>query len=128
MTGALLAPIGLGTLVFAKLSRAIMFGMVNAFVPVVFAAFLTDLGGINWPIIIITVLIALTSALIGLFIAVSAKEVSGPDVSNFLDPMLFLCGLFIPIAELPGGKPILRPTLDLWNRYIERHDHRQLHL
>ncbi|NLK00346.1 MAG: ABC transporter permease [Clostridia bacterium] len=101
----LLAPIGLGTLVFAKLSGAIMFGMVNAFVPVVFAAFLTDLGGINWPIIIITVfLIALTSALIGLFIAVSAKEVfEAQTFSNFFRfPMLFLCGLFIPIAELPG--------------------------
>ena len=36
----LLAPIGLNTLVFAKISGAILFGVINAFVPVAFVAFL----------------------------------------------------------------------------------------
>lgn len=51
----LLAPISISTLVFAKLSGAIMFGMINAFVPVVFAAFFTDLNEINWGIVIIAI-------------------------------------------------------------------------
>lgn len=106
----LLAPISISTLVFAKLSGAIMFGMINAFVPVVFAAFFTDLNEINWGIVIIAVfLIAVTSALIGLLIAVSAKEVfEAQTFSNFFRfPMLFLCGLFMPIEQLPNFlKPI----------------------
>ncbi|NLZ54212.1 MAG: ABC transporter permease [Thermoanaerobacteraceae bacterium] len=105
----LLAPISLSTLVFAKLSGAIIFGVVNAFVPVVFAGFFTDLSGTNWPIVIIAVfLIAITSALLGLLIAVSAKEVfEAQTFSNFFRfPMLFLCGLFMPIEHLPS---ILKP-------------------
>lgn len=105
----LLAPISLSTLVFSKLSGAIIFGMINAFVPVVFAAFFADLSGVNWGIVIIAVfLIAVTSALIGLFIAISAKEVfEAQTFSNFFRfPMLFLCGLFIPIKQLPN---ILKP-------------------
>ncbi len=39
----LLAPISLNLLMLAKTSGAIMFGIINAFVPVIFAAFLTEL-------------------------------------------------------------------------------------
>ena len=48
-------------------------------------------------------LIALTSALLGLLIAVSAEQVfEAQTFSNFFRfPMLFLCGLFIPLADLP---------------------------
>lgn len=105
----LLSPISLITLVLAKISGAILFGTVNAFVPVIFAAFFVDLSGINWGIVIIAVLlIAITATLLGLLIAISAKEVfEAQTFSNFFRfPMLFLCGLFIPIEQLPS---ILRP-------------------
>jgi ABC-2 type transport system permease protein len=48
-------------------------------------------------------MIAVTSALIGLLIAVSAEQVfEAQTISNFFRfPMLFLCGLFIPISKLP---------------------------
>ena len=100
----LLSPISLSTLVFAKLSGAVMFGMINAFVPVIFASFFVDLAGIKWGAVLLTVfLIAITSTLLGLMIAVSAKEVfEAQTFSNFFRfPMLFLCGLFLPISELP---------------------------
>lgn len=100
----LLAPISVSTLVLAKILGAIIFGVINAFVPVVFAAFFIDLSGINWAITVIAViLIAISSALLGLLIAVSAKEVfEAQTFSNFFRfPMLFLCGLFIPIDKLP---------------------------
>ena len=105
----LLAPISLSTLILAKLAGAVVFGMVNAFIPVVFAAFLAELGGINWAAVTIAVfLIAATSALMGLLIAVSAREVfEAQTFSNFFRfPMLFLCGLFIPLESLPR---FLRP-------------------
>jgi ABC-2 type transport system permease protein len=65
--------------------------------------------GINWLALFLAVLlIAVTPTLLGLMIAVSAKEVfEAQTFSNFFRfPMLFLCGLFIPISSLP---PLLRP-------------------
>lgn len=87
-----------------------MFGLFNAFVPVLFAAFFVNLSGINWGAVLLAVfLIAVTSTLLGLMIAVSAKEVfEAQTFSNFFRfPMLFLCGLFIPISSLPV---FLRPV------------------
>jgi ABC-2 type transport system permease protein len=100
----LLAPIPLETMVVAKLSGAILFGLFNAFVPVIFAAFFVDLTGINWGNVLVAIfLLAVTSTLLGLMIAVSAKEVfEAQTFSNFFRfPMLFLCGLFLPISSLP---------------------------
>ena len=106
----LLAPISLNLLMLAKTSGAIMFGIINAFVPVIFAAFLTDLAGINWLMILASViLIAITSTFMGLFIAVSVSQVfEAQTFSNFFRfPMLFLCGLFIPLSDLPS---FIRPV------------------
>jgi len=100
----LLAPISLSAMVAAKLSGAILFGLFNAFVPVLFASFFIDLAGINWGAVLLAVfLIAVTSTLLGLMIAVSSKEVfEAQTFSNFFRfPMLFLCGLFLPISSLP---------------------------
>lgn len=100
----LLAPIGLGMMVLAKITGAIVFGIFNAFVPVLFAAFFVDLGAVNWAMTLPAVmLIAITSTLIGLLIAVSAKQVfEAQTFSNFFRfPMLFLCGLFVPLSSLP---------------------------
>jgi len=105
----LLAPISLNTLVLAKISGTILFGIFNAFVPVVFASFFIDLSAVPWTTVLLAVLlIAITSALTGLMIAVSAKQVfEAQTFSNFFRfPMLFLCGLFIPISSLPL---VLRP-------------------
>ena len=100
----LLAPLDLNFLMMAKTSGAILFGMANAFVPVLFALFLADLSGIHWLSVLGAVfLIAVTSTLLGLFIAVSVKEIfEAQTFSNFFRfPMIFLCGLFIPVQALP---------------------------
>jgi ABC-2 type transport system permease protein len=49
------------------------------------------------------ILLSIISTLLGLFISVSAKEVfEAQTYSNFFRfPMIFLCGLFIPISALP---------------------------
>jgi ABC-2 type transport system permease protein len=100
----LLAPISMEAMITAKLFGAILFGLFNSFVPLFFAAFFIDLAGINWGIVLLAVfLIAVTSTLLGLTIAVSAKEIFEVQTfSNFFRfPMLFLCGLFLPISSLP---------------------------
>jgi ABC-2 type transport system permease protein len=100
----LLAPIPLELLMLAKTGGAILFGVVNALVPVVMAAFLIDLSPVAWGAFLpATVLIAAASTFLGLFIAVAVSEVfEAQTFSNFFRfPMIFLCGLFFPIAKLP---------------------------
>lgn len=105
----LLAPIDLNLLMMAKTTGAIIFGILNAFVPIIFSLFWISLSGVNWISVIFSVLlIAITSTFLGLFIAVSVSEVfEAQTFSNFIRfPMIFLCGLFIPLTQMP---PILRP-------------------
>lgn len=100
----LLSPIPLWLLMLAKTSGAILFGIQNAFVPIIVAAFLTDLSSVIWGLLVpAIILIALASTFLGLFIAVSVSEVfEAQTFSNFFRfPMIFLCGLFIPVASLP---------------------------
>ncbi len=100
----LLAPISLKLLMLAKTSGAIFFGLVNAFIPVLFASFFISLQGIQWlPLFFAVLLIAVTSTFLGLFIAVAVNEVfEAQTFSNFFRfPMMFLCGLFIPVQALP---------------------------
>lgn len=100
----LLAPIPLTLLMLAKTSGAIVFGTLNAFVPVLLAAWLADLGQIAWgSFALAAIMIAVASTFQGLFIAVAVSEVfEAQTFSNFFRfPMIFLCGLFLPIAKLP---------------------------
>ena len=100
----LLAPVPLELLMLAKTTGAILFGVANAFVPVIMALFLADLSELAWGAFVPAVfLIAVASTFLGLFIAVAVSEVfEAQTFSNFLRfPMIFLCGLFFPIARLP---------------------------
>jgi ABC-2 type transport system permease protein len=100
----LLAPLSFELLMLAKTSGAILFGVANAFVPVVMAAFLADLSSVSWGLFLPAVfLIAVASTFLGLFIAVAVREVfEAQTFSNFFRfPMIFLCGLFFPVAKLP---------------------------
>jgi ABC-2 type transport system permease protein len=100
----LLAPISLQALMWSKTVGAIAFGTANAFVPVAMAAFLTNVGDVAWGVYSLSaLLLAVVSAFLGFFIAVAVTEVfEAQTLSNFFRfPMLFLCGLFFPIAKLP---------------------------
>lgn len=106
----LLAPVSLNVVVLAKIAGTVIFGMLNAFVPVIFACFFTDLTKVKFGLVLPAVfMIAVSSALMGLLIAVSAKQVfEAQTLSNFFRfPMLFLCGLFVPVSSLPV---FLRPV------------------
>jgi ABC-2 type transport system permease protein len=101
----MLAPIGFGVMLLAKISGAILFGIFIAAVPVIFASFFVGLGGIHWGVLLLAVLlIAITSTMLGLLVTIPATVVhDAMSYSNmFRFPMLFLCGVFIPISSLPG--------------------------
>jgi ABC-2 type transport system permease protein len=100
----LLAPISLELLMLAKTSGAILFGVANAFVPIIIGSFLADLSGVTWSLVVpAIILIGIASTFLGLFIAVSVSEVfEAQTFSNFFRfPMIFLCGLFFPVMSLP---------------------------
>jgi ABC-2 type transport system permease protein len=100
----LLAPISLEVLMLAKTSGAVLFGVINAFVPVIIAAFLADLTGIAWSLVIPAIILTgVVSTFLGLLVAVSVTEVfEAQTFSNFFRfPMIFLCGLFVPVLSLP---------------------------
>jgi ABC-2 type transport system permease protein len=100
----LLCPLSLEWLMAAKTTGAIFFGITNALVPLLLAAFVIELPPIGWFSLFSGILlIAVTSTFLGLFIAVSVNEVfEAQTFSNFFRfPMIFLCGLFFPIEKLP---------------------------
>jgi ABC-2 type transport system permease protein len=100
----LLAPIPLELLMLAKTAGAILFGVANACVPVIMAAFLADLSTVAWGGFAAAVfLVSVASTFLGLFIAVAVSEVfEAQTFSNFFRfPMIFLCGLFFPVENLP---------------------------
>ncbi|MFP4024654.1 MAG: ABC transporter permease [Thiohalospira sp.] len=100
----LLAPIRIELLIIAKITGAILFGIFNSIVPVLFSVLYFKATIANWGMLWLgIILLSIISTLLGLFISVSAKEVfEAQTYSNFFRfPMIFLCGLFIPIVALP---------------------------
>jgi len=100
----LLAPLRIELLITAKITGAILFGIFNSIIPILISVLYFKAAVNNWTILIIGILLlSIISTLLGLFISVSAKEVfEAQTYSNFFRfPMIFLCGLFVPIAALP---------------------------
>lgn len=100
----LLAPISIGTLIWAKITGAILFGIFNSLIPILLSVLYFKASVASWPMLAVTIIfLSIISTLLGLFISVSSKEVfEAQTYSNFFRfPMVFLCGLFIPIASLP---------------------------
>ncbi len=105
----LLAPLPLEIIMLAKTLGAILFGVVNGLVPLLIASLITRLSGVSWGLMLTgSFLTAVSSTFLGLFVAVAVSEVfEAQTFSNFLRfPMIFLCGLFIPVSSLPA---LLRP-------------------
>jgi ABC-2 type transport system permease protein len=101
----MLAPIGFSTMILAKITGAIVFGFFIASVPVVFASFFVSLRGIKWGLVLLSAfLIAITSTMLGLLVSIPAKVVhDAMAYTNMMRfPMIFLCGLFIPLSSLPA--------------------------
>ncbi|HDR68417.1 MAG TPA: ABC transporter permease, partial [Bacteroidaceae bacterium] len=100
----LIAPIRIELLIIAKITGAILFGIFNSMIPVLFSVLYFKAVVSHWMMLVIgIILLSVISTLLGLFISVSAKEVfEAQTYSNFFRfPMIFLCGLFIPVATLP---------------------------
>jgi len=101
----LLAPLKIELLVIAKISGAMLFGIFNSIIPILISVLYFKAPVSSWLFLTTgVILLSAISTLLGLFISVTAKEVfEAQTYSNFFRfPMIFLCGLFVPIKALPS--------------------------
>jgi ABC-2 type transport system permease protein len=112
----LLAPIRLPALLAGKLLGGMAFGLTVT--AVVLAASLAAFGidGVNWLGLAATLLLSASAfSAMGAFVSVAVREVfEAQTLANFIRfPMMFLGGVFVPVASLPAGLQIVARLLPL---------------
>lgn len=112
----LLAPIRLPALLAGKLLGGMTFGLTVTVVVLLVALAVFGTGGINWPLLVLALLLSAAAfSAMGAFVSVAVREVfEAQTLANFIRfPMMFLGGVFIPVASLPLGLRIVARLLPL---------------
>jgi ABC-2 type transport system permease protein len=108
----LLAPLRLPALLAGKLLGGMAFGLATTAVVLVVSLVVFGASDILWPLLIGTMLLSAAAfSSLGALISVSVQEVfEAQTLANaFRFPMMFLGGVFVPVASLP-----------LWLRVVAR--------
>jgi ABC-2 type transport system permease protein len=112
----LLAPISLPALLAGKLLGGMIFGLTVTLVVLTIALAVFGGSGVNWLLLTLALLLAAAAfAALGAFVSVAVKEVfEAQTLANFIRfPMMFLGGVFIPVASLPLGLQFVARLLPL---------------
>ncbi len=112
----LLAPLRLPALLAGKLLGGMVFGLATSAVVLVIALAVLGVGRIQWGLLIVgMVLSAAAFSALGTLVSVSVREVfEAQTLANvFRFPMMFLGGVFVPVASLPLGLRIVARVLPL---------------
>jgi len=111
-----LAPIRLSTIMLSKILGGTLFGLVISAVmtlltTLLIGAHVTNILGF----IVLLILTALVHSALGALVAVSVKEVfEAQTLSNYFRfPMIFLCGIFIPLERMPNVLQYMARVLPL---------------
>jgi ABC-2 type transport system permease protein len=112
----IMAPVSLTTILLGKVLSGAIFGLVIAGVMTLISLqFLNTV--VTYPILFIGVLIltVLVHSTLGALVAVSVKEVfEAQTLSNYLRfPMVFLCGVFLPVQAMPIPIQVIAHLLPL---------------
>jgi len=112
----LLAPLTLPAVVAGKVLGGVLFGLLIG--GVVLAAVMAGFGLEGWrlgPALAALLLAATVFSTLGAFVSVAVEEVfEAQTLANFIRfPMIFLCGVFVPLAELPPALQLLARALPL---------------
>ena len=116
MDRLLLAPLRLPALLAGKILGGAVFGLTTSLVVLILALFVFGLGTINWPLLLLVMFLsAVTFSAMGALISVAVKEIfEAQTLANaFRFPMMFLGGVFVPVASLPLGLRIVARALPL---------------
>jgi len=106
----LLAPVRLPALLAGKLLGGMTFGLTVTLVVLVVSLAIFGSSGTNWLILFLALLLSATAfSAMGAFVSVAVKEVfEAQTLANFIRfPMMFLGGVFVPLASMPGWLQIL---------------------
>jgi ABC-2 type transport system permease protein len=112
----LLAPLRLPALLAGKLLGGMAFGLVTTLTVLLIALMIFGAGGVHWAILFLgLILSAAAFSALGVLISVSVKEVfEAQTLANaFRFPMMFLGGVFVPVASLPLGLQVVARVLPL---------------
>ncbi|MBC8448071.1 MAG: ABC transporter permease [Chloroflexi bacterium] len=112
----LLAPVRLPALLAGKLLGGIVFGLTVTLVVLVIVLGAFGANGVNWLLLVLALLFsAATFSALGAFVSVAVKEVfEAQTLANFIRfPMMFLGGVFVPVASLPPGLQVVARLLPL---------------
>jgi len=112
----MLAPVSLPALLLGKVVGGMAFGLVTTVAVLAVAVAVLGLWGINWPLLALAlVLSAAAFSALGAFVSVAVREVfEAQTLANFFRfPMVFLCGVFVPLASMPPALRLLARFLPL---------------
>jgi len=100
----IMAPVSLTTILVGKVLGGAVFGLVIAVVMTLISLIFLN-AVVTYPLLFIAVLIltVLAHSALGALVAVSVKEVfEAQTLSNYFRfPMVFLCGVFLPVEAMP---------------------------
>jgi ABC-2 type transport system permease protein len=111
-----LAPVSLPAILAGKMLGGMAFGLAVAAVVLIISLAVFGLQAINWTLLILALLLAaMAFSAMGAFVSVAVKEVfEAQTLANFIRfPMMFLGGIFIPVAEMPPALQVVAHLLPL---------------
>lgn len=112
----LLAPLRLPALLAGKLLGGMTFGITVTLVVLAISLAVFGSSGTNWLILFLALLLsAMAFSALGAYVSVAAREVfEAQTLANFIRfPMMFLGGVFVPLASMPTWLQILARLLPL---------------
>ncbi len=112
----LLAPIRLPALLAGKLLGGMVFGLTVTAVVLVVAVIAGGVRGVNWALLVPALLLSAAAfAALGAFASVIVREIfEAQTLANFFRfPMMFLGGVFAPLASMPLALKIVARALPL---------------
>ncbi len=116
MERLLLAPVRLPALLAGKLLGGMAFGLTVTLAVLVIVLIAFGAGGVNWVLLVLALILSAAAfSALGAFVSVAVKEIfEAQTLANFLRfPMMFLGGVFVPVASLPPGLQVVARALPL---------------
>jgi len=112
----LLAPLRLPALLAGKLLGGMTFGLTVTLVVLVVSLAIFGTAGTNWLMLFLALLLSATAfSGLGAFVSVAVREVfEAQTLANFIRfPMMFLSGVFVPLASMPAWLQVIARLLPL---------------
>ncbi len=112
----LLAPVRLPALLAGKMLGGMTFGVTVTLAVLIIVLIVFGASGLNWLLLALALLLSAAAfSALGAFVSVAVKEVfEAQTLANFIRfPMMFLGGVFVPVASLPSGLQVVARALPL---------------